>query len=175
MRAQVRLIEFLLPLVLWMGPSQGSQIGRKHRQRRPRNGLVSTATRRLRDWGTFPISFHRLRYDNHVCLRHPQSGPAHHGNPRRAPKGGPSSPGSPVHFSPPSHTRAKGLPSSHDGGCNHKPSHTRAKGRGSRNKSHPPSLFLSLHLRRYSALPLTLSIDKARPSRPEQEDRSLAT
>ena len=40
-------------------------------------------------------------------------------------------------------------------------------------KSHPPSLFLSLHLRRYSALPLTLSIDKARPSRPE--DRSLAT
>ena len=30
-----------------------------------------------------------------------QSGPAHHGTPRRAPKGGPSSPGSPVPFSHP--------------------------------------------------------------------------
>jgi hypothetical protein len=74
----------------------------KHRQRRPRNGQSASNSHSNGGGGnTFLISFHRFRYDNHVRLRHPRSGPAHHDTPRRASIGGPSSSGSPVPFSHP--------------------------------------------------------------------------
>ena len=100
--------------------------------------------------------------------------PAHHGTPRRASIGGPSSSGSPVPFShpPPAlqpRQRRKCIKCKNE----HRNRKEYLSGMKPEINPHPPSLFLSLHLRRYSALPLTLSIDKARPSRPE--DRSLAT
>ena len=43
-------------------------------------------------WNTFLISFHRFRYDNHVRLRHPQSGTAQPRHPEARVQGGPVEP-----------------------------------------------------------------------------------
>jgi len=120
-----------------MGPSQGSQIGKDETPTtETTERSVSNSHSNGGGWNTFLISFHRFRYDNHVRLQHPQSGPAHHDTPRRAPIGGPSSPGSPVPFSHPARNAMSRTHNTHL--AQHK-THTHKHTQGPHHQVNPPN------------------------------------